>query len=473
MKFILVSMIFALMSHSFVIAEGIIIDGTFPSSFNSSLSQMVKGLDESKQKELLEAITKISLNISLNSNLEDVRSQEEALEKFQKEAGKILNGKSFQDIISMASKLQGNEQIEKAIADRQFEGFRQSNFSSKLIYKQSFSKKRKLPAKIIFIEKYFEQNNRIFFLNRDYTMSYSQIVEYDLGKRKYVKKIYSLKGKGQIILDYDCDNNNIVWSVFKRVNGGFLADIYQYNITSKKLTRIKENINCTRKDNKRLPLHLKVDNGKIVWLEYSINNEETYIKQFNIEEGLEYTVESINSMVVDKEAPLPTTFLELKNGKLFFDKKQTTGKVKIVLYDIVHNKIINEWNAKDDVTMHYAGAYSIENDYLALYAKTKKGDQIYIFDMANHKMDTIAVFPERTFVYDDKLKAYRDNVFYSVQQNVSGQVQDHYYSEIYDLKNKQQEQIKTAFDIFKNDKYLCVLKFDDVKHINKINFEMY
>lgn len=471
MKFFPITILFVLMSHSFLIAEEIVIDGKSPSSFNSSLSQMVNGLDENKQKMLLEAITKISKNISLN-NLIGINSKEKSLEIFLKEAAKMLNGKSFQDIISIASKLYGNEQIEKAIADRQFEGFRRSNFNSEPIYKQSFSKKRKLPAKIIFIEKYFEQNNRIFFLNRDYTMSYSQIVEYDLGKRKCVKKIYSLKGTGQVILDYDCDNN-IVWSVFKRVNRDFLADIYQYNITSKKLTRIKDNIDCTRKDNKRLPLHLKVDNGKIVWLEYSMDNEETYIKQFNIEEGLEQTVESINSMAVDNEAPLPTSFLELKDGKLFFDKKQTTGKVKIILYDIVHNKIINEWNAKEDVTMHYAGAYSIENDYLALYAKTKKGDQIYIFDMANHKMDTIAAFPERAFVYDDKLKAYRDNVFYSVQLNVSGQVQDHYYSEIYNLKNKQQEQIKTAFDVFKNDKYLCVLKFDDVKHINKIHFEMY
>ncbi|MCP4272796.1 MAG: hypothetical protein GY781_12665 [Gammaproteobacteria bacterium] len=101
-------------SDSTVIAKQMVLDGSSSRSLEASLSKMTGSLDEQQQMELLEALTKIILNVDVG----DVQS-EEALEKSQEEAAKILDGKSFLETIAIASKLQSNEQAEQAIVNMQ------------------------------------------------------------------------------------------------------------------------------------------------------------------------------------------------------------------------------------------------------------------------------------------------------------------------------------------------------------------
>jgi len=137
------------------------------------------------------------------------------------------------------------------------------------VYQTSFiNKKSKLPAKIIFINDYYEQHNRMFFLNRDYRMSYSQIVEYDFDENKVVNEIYSLEGNSSIIIEYDYDNNNIVWSTLRKEKN-IIADIYMYSIHDNKLIAVKKDILCGKENKGFVPLSLSVDNGKVAWLEHS------------------------------------------------------------------------------------------------------------------------------------------------------------------------------------------------------------
>lgn len=340
-------------------------------------------------------------------------------------------------------------------------------------YRTSFVyNNEKLPAKIIFINDYFEQYNKIFFLNRDYIMSYSQIVEYDLEQKQIVKEIFSSERNEQVILEYDHDSNNIVWAVLTYARDIF-ADIYAYNIAAKKIIKVKQNILCGKENTGFVPLSLNIDNGKIVWLEHSMEDEKTHIKQFDIRHNLETTIQTIDFLKIKEGLRFPTFFLELKNEKLFYDRKYNEGNIKIVLWDIDKNSKINEWDAKEDIILHFTGSYSEQKNFLALYAKSKKDDQIYIFDLNNLKQYPIVGFRGNSRIYDDKLRTEANNVVYSVQLNVSGKVADHYYGEIYNLNNMRMKQYKRAIDILKNDTYLCVLSFDDIRGPNKVHLELY
>ncbi len=110
---VFISTIFIMLSFSVVAAAEITIDASSPNSFTTSLSKMAKELDEQQQMELVKALMKISLNVDVG----DTSSIEETTKRNQEEVAKILNGKSLREIISIASKLKGNEEMEQAIDD--------------------------------------------------------------------------------------------------------------------------------------------------------------------------------------------------------------------------------------------------------------------------------------------------------------------------------------------------------------------
>jgi hypothetical protein len=98
MKIFFVSTLFIFISFYTVVAAEITIDASSPGSFEASLSEMANELDEQQQMELVKALMTISYNIDVG----DINSKEEATTQNQEEVAKKLNG---------------SEQIEKAIAD--------------------------------------------------------------------------------------------------------------------------------------------------------------------------------------------------------------------------------------------------------------------------------------------------------------------------------------------------------------------
>jgi len=64
-------------------------------------------------------------------------------------------------------------------------------------------------------------------------------------------------------------------------------------------------------------------------------------------------------------------------------------------------------------------------------------------------------------------------LLYTVQQNFSGWIHEHYYSEIYNIESFEMSRYKYVFDLIETDNYFAYLKFDEKRGINKIEIEIY
>jgi hypothetical protein len=338
-----------------------------------------------------------------------------------------------------------------------------------LTHKISFNKSKvAMPRNCIICDDYLDKTNNLFFINQPYLEQYSQIVEYNILTNSVVNEIMKLDEKEGVIQGYDYDTEFIVWDVIKKDKDSSLKDIYVYNINTKKINKIAENIICD------YPLSLKVNNGKVVWIEHDDIKKLSKIKIYNLYTNIEQTIVSL-----DYISKTFTSFknsiisLELKDNKLFYDRRYDDAPSKIIVYDINKNEQVEELDTRNDISFNYDIAYSSENNYLTIYGNNIKKDIIYVLDITNKKVNNILEFYPRTVVYNDRMKLIEDNLFYTVQINVSGKIADHYYAEIYDIHNKTMKDYKHAIDIQKTNKYFSILKYDKKEEINKINFELY
>ncbi len=342
------------------------------------------------------------------------------------------------------------------------------------IFKSSFEKdKEKLPSKCIIIDHYLEKTNNIFFINKDYIRSYSQLIEYNLNTNSVVNEIISLDGKTEFIDEYGYSDTHIVYSVIKKQGKATSKDIYAYNIDKKEAYKIASNIIYGDESDGTYPLSLKISKNRVAWIEHNLEKELTIIKLYDLNSR---AMKIINTSEFIDDLPnfkMPTFILELKNDTLFYDKRQIQGAPKIFMYDIRKAKITNELLAKSDILFHFSGSYNEHGNYLSLYARSNKEDLIYIYDLKENDSYNIVGFYPHTLVYDDRINTRDNFVIYNVQMNVSGDIIDHYFGEIYNITTRTMKRYKYAIDIVETDEYFGVLRFDRSKAINKINFELY
>ena len=333
--------------------------------------------------------------------------------------------------------------------------------------KKEFDDQQNLPSKIIFNEEYYEKTKNIFFIISDYQKNYSRLIEYNLENNEISTLIKDVTEDNCYINEFDSDSNYISFSIID-TNDSIKQEIYYYNIQTKKLSKI-ENYSIT--DYPGLyPISLNISNNQIVWLEHDFNNLKSYIKIFKIETNEISVIESEDFTTSGFKVPI--FFVEFKDNHVFYDKNREDQQLKIYCYNTIKNSIINDFNVPEDTQLHFNGSYDSKNEYIALYAKTDQEDLIYKINMKNKEIQKLAGFHDNSIINDDIIESKQNNIYYTVQLNVSGMVKDHYYSEIYNLNNNRMTNYKTAFHIIKSENYLGLLKYDDYLNINKIHFEL-
>ncbi len=331
-------------------------------------------------------------------------------------------------------------------------------------YKIGFDDKDNLPSKIIFNENYFESTNSLFFIISDYQRKYSRLVEYNIENQK-ITSIIKDTDNSSYIKEFDNNKDYIAFSLIDN-NNELLQEIFYYNIQKKILSKIE---NYTITDYPGIyPIRLNIYNNKIVWIEHDFNNQESYIKLFDIEKKNIKIIES--EKFTSSGYKVPYFFVEFKENLIFYDKVTGDQILEIYCYDLSSNEVLDKYTVPEGTKLHFNGSYNSKNNYLALYAKTNDKDLIYKIDLNNKEIQKLAGFHEHSVVYNDIIESYDNKIYYSVQLNVSGMIKDHYYSEIYDVDIFKMDQIKTAFNIIKSENYMGFLKFDKKLNISKINF---
>lgn len=398
---------------------------------------------------------------------------------------------SIFNVLSSGSIMQGilgehNKYVEKNYPEqrRNFQenlntggNFPTRDFEKTPSYKSTFEKSKLgyLPFKTIILDDYLKKTNHIFFINGDYQKYTTlQLVEYDLKSKAIVKNIFTV-GDGDkasheyTIHDFEHDDKYIVWSVYKDKS---FADIYVYNTALGKKQKVVTDVYYGGMQS-MMPISIKIANGRIAWLVHNQEKRRDIIYIYDLTTSKQSVAAELPWPAITQGLNFQTPFIELKGDLLFYSKRESFSSQKITVYNVKDNKIIDELPVASDIAFHYVASYNEQNNYLALYAKSKSGDLVYVYDLKKKQPCNMIGLDKLATLYGDRLSTIDNLVFYTVQLNTTGFIQDHYYGEIYDLNSKTQKQYDQAIDIIETEKYFGLIKFDKTEPFNKMHFILY
>jgi hypothetical protein len=330
-----------------------------------------------------------------------------------------------------------------------------------------FEDENNLPSKIIIEEDYFDNTKNIFFVLSDYRRSYSRIAEYNTQNRKIENIIYESE-QDEIIYEYQCGNGVIVFSVLSR-GVLFSYDIYLFDIESGSLNKI--NSYPLNQTESILPLSIKMDSNFIVWVEQDFINNASVVKCYDLKKKKE---EAVNISAFNNNTfKIATFFTNIDKGIVIYDRPVNNNEKEIVMYDLRNRRELATVLQMEDVVLYYNGILNKDYGYLALYAQTHSEDVIYVHDLTKNTNRKIVGFYPNTVVYDDIITSKGLDILYNVQLNVSGNINEHYFGEIYHLYDYTMEKIDYSFNLYSGTKYLAFLKFDKNPRVRNIHFELF
>jgi len=337
---------------------------------------------------------------------------------------------------------------------------------SNKIHTQEFKNPDNLPGKILFSKKLYETRGELFFIMRDYQENYCRLVKYNSKKGVISTIIFDIKPENGKIHEFAIDNDYIVFSTLERSEKA-IQKIYLYNI--KKETLSNPIITINKEYDNIYPLRLCIDRGTIAWVNQDFQTESSIIKLYNIKEK---TIKPIITTPFRKNGfKVPIFFIELKRGKLFYDKK-TENNYSIKIYDIKRERELASFPVMDDIELHYNATFNPKENYLAIYAKGRESDLTYLLDLTDGRVQKLAGFYPNSVIYDDRIQSDGNEIIYPVQKNVSGNINEHYYIESYNIKTFKMDRIMYCFDLVASDGYRAYLKFDKDASCKTIYFEL-
>jgi hypothetical protein len=328
-----------------------------------------------------------------------------------------------------------------------------------------FSDEYNLPSSILFDEKTYIENGIIFFVLSDYLSNYSKLVKYNTNTYSIDRVIFEAKDNKNI-REYSCKNEIIVFSVYSK-ESNYSHDIYLYNTKTDELKKINNYpLNVT---DGIYPLSLETDGTGIVYVEHNFESNTSDVKYYDIETEYEKIISSVphgNSVFI-----VNTFFATINNGTIVFDKVNN-GEMEIIVFDVNSDTIINTIKPLDGVDINFKGSLNKENDFIAFFSRMNNKNIKNMNSIKENKNQRLVRFDQYSLAYNDIIFTKNNDILYNVQKNVSGLVKDHYYGEVYRLKDYSMEQILKCFNMAIGESYIAFLKFDD-NGIKVIHFELY
>ena len=348
-----------------------------------------------------------------------------------------------------------------------------ANDSAKVSYNHTFTDKFQLPYRLIISDQYLSESSRLFLINQDWIGDYSKFIEYDISTSSIVNEIISFDGDNQQISEY-CNNDScIVFVVSKEDETHTLKDIYLYDIHDEELRIIKSEIICSLKKNYSNDLFISINENSIIWLNPDLEGEKSEIVEYNIESNTFSVIHQQPHLNIEFMKHVPIKYLNVLDDFLVFNVRTNSGNEKIVIYDLSNQTMLKEVNLPTNCERTYNAVFDKKDDLLYIYGKLGDEEVIYKFDYRTDKtQNLIGIYPH-TNLYKDKLTIQNNYLLYTIQQQYSGYIQDHYFSEIYDLKSFQMLRYQYVFNIVETNNYFGFLKFDKEEGANKIDLELY
>ncbi len=325
------------------------------------------------------------------------------------------------------------------------------------------AEEEKLPSSVMVDDAYFEETKHVFFINQDYTKTYSELVEYDTESMEVIQVLDEIKGENGIINEYDIGDGKLVWTTILKDEN--IIKISYHDITTNKTTEISNEITY---DELGLFFTLvSVDGNYISWIHHDIEAKQSKIVLYNTESQQREIVKSVN--FVEENFKVPLFFATVEDGRLFYDLNEN-GVANLYMKNLEYESPPEQLAVNIDPILHFAGDFDPEHQELILYAATDSKDVLYSYDLKDKSTKIVASFDENSLLFKDKIWINDKRVYHSVQQNISGPIADHYVAEVYDLTTFASVKFRGYFSVFKSDDYYGTLKFEN--GANKIRFEL-
>ncbi len=348
-----------------------------------------------------------------------------------------------------------------------------ANDTVKANYSHTFTDKFQMPYRLIISDQYLSESNSLFLINQNWIDDYSKLIEYDISTSSIANEIISFDGDNKQISEYCNNNSYIVFVVSKNDDTHKLKDIYIYNIQSKEIKIIKSEIICSLKDDYSNNLFISINEKSIIWLNPDLKGEKSEIVEYNIEFNSFSVIHQQPHLSIEFMKHVPIKYLNVFDDFLVFNVRSNSENEKIVFFDLINKTMLKEVNLPTSCERTYNAVFNKKDDLLYIYGKLGDEEVIYKFDYRTDKtQNLIGIYPH-TNLYKDKLTMQNHYLLYTIQQHYSGYIQDHYFSEIYDLNSFQMLRYQYVFNIVETNNNFGFLRFDKEEGVNKIDLELY
>ncbi|MCF7918516.1 MAG: hypothetical protein K9N06_01205 [Candidatus Cloacimonetes bacterium] len=169
---------------------------------------------------------------------------------------------------------------------------------------------------------------------------------------------------------------------------------------------------------------------------------------------------------------VPIKYMHVYDDVMIFNDRTQPGKEKLIIYDLTQQSSMNEIVLPDSSEISFNAVFDKDKGRLFLYDRMQNTELIYQYESYNHVKKYVGLYP-RSFLFHDKLNLVDNYLLYTVQQDLTGYIHDHYFSEIYDLNKCKILRYRYVFNIVETAEYFGYLKFDKELGVGKIDLELY
>jgi len=324
------------------------------------------------------------------------------------------------------------------------------------------SENDKLPSSVMVDDDYFQKTGHVFFINQDYSKTYSQLVEYDTELMETVQVLDEVEGDFGIITEYDINDGKVVWA--KILREGLRAEIRSYDIETGGIVVVPSEIYYGKR---RFTTSLSTDENAIAWVEHDIKKGQSKVILYDLETEKRQVIETAD--FDDDFFEVPIFFVSLRDGKLFYDLKEG-DKASVYMKTIRGEEAPEKLETGLDLILHFAVDYDKKNEDLVLYGSTKREEVIHLYNLKNKTTVKLASLGNHTYLNQDKIWIRDKKLYFSVRMDVTGKIEDNYFSQTIDLREKNENTILKYFYSFLSNKHYATLKFEGGS--NKIRFEL-
>ena len=190
-----------------------------------------------------------------------------------------------------------------------------------------------------------------------------------------------------------------------------------------------------------------------------------------------YEVANKKGSILATETNYEISFLSMKGNTLMYESIGENGETLLTLYDTTSGE--TEQISLPEYVRYIWNA-DIEGDAVALYYYDNtegnnawnQTDNIAVFERGKTDFTPIFSFPTSDtgaswYAYNDDIELFGDNVLWIYQQNVSGDILDHYHMTVYNYKTNDYIEEPATFDYMTDGEDLYWLSWDD--NVNKVD----